>query len=369
MFKKIVSNKIFLVFVLALVVRLGFLIFFSPVSLEGSDASYYNEVALNIVSGKGITYRQETFSITPAYPLFLAGIYKVFGQSYDVVRIVQAILSALTCVLIYLIARNLFNRKVALIAGLIIVIYPSFILQSTAILTETLFIFLLVLAMLCLVLCLEKSSMKWGLVAGVSFGLATLTRPVALFFPILILPLVFLYKKKPPLLAAFKNFILIIIAMFLIMSPWIFRDYLGLEAVPSSQKVSNEIVASRDVHKAVRSMKKATDKDHFSQILSNLYKLYRYPFLKQGTPQIKIWILLFYYLLLATALLGLIFGYKKWRRFLPLILIIIYITFPHIIPGEVFQVSARYVFPIMPFIIILSAYGINIWTKKFLSSI
>lgn len=374
MFRKIILNKIFLIFVLALVVRLGFLIFFPPVPVEDSDAAYYNEVALNIVSGKGITYRQETYSIAPAYPVFLAGIYKIFGQNYDAVRTVQAILSALTCVLIYLIAKNLFNKKVALIAGSIAVIYPSFILQSTAIMTETLFIFLLVLAMLCLVLCLEKSSAKWGLVAGISFGLATLTRPVALFFPVLILPLVFLYKKKQPTITAGRNFLFVVIAMFLIMSPWIFRDYLGLETVKLSQKLSNEVVASRDVGRVARSVKKTFDKDSFFQILSNFYKLYRYPYTFSDVTGPGV--LLFHYLILVTALLGLILGYKKWRRFLPLVLIIIYITFPHIIPGEVFRVETRYVFPIMPFIMILSAFGINIiiklyypWIKKFLLSI
>jgi len=377
MFKKIINNKLFLIFVLALVIRLGFLIFFSPIPLESSDAPYYNEVALNIISGKGITYRQETFSIPPAYPLFLAGIFKIFGQSYDAVRIVQAILSALTCVLIYLTAKNLFNRKVGLIAGLIAVIYPSFILQSTAILTETLFTFLLVLTMFCLFRALDKGLAGWGLAAGISLGLATLTRSVTLFFPVLILPLVFLYKKRQPIVATFRNFILILILMFLVISPWAFKD--------------SSIVRQVDL------VKKIINKDFFSQALSNIYKLYGHPYalsdvtsygyrevfskfihgqasfkelmpiLKQATFWTKLGILLFYYLILAMALLGLALGYKNWRKFLPLILIIVYMTLPHIIPEAVGRVNARYVFPIMPFIIVLSAYGMSVFISIFLS--
>lgn len=403
MLKKIITNKIFLIFVLALILRLGFLVFFSPLPLESSDAPYYNAIAFQILRGEGFVYDDELKHLAPPplYPLFLAGIYKIFGQNYDVVRIIQAILSALTCVLIYLIAENLFNRKVGLIAALLVIIYPSFILQSTAILTETLFTFLLALAMLCLVLILQNSSINWSLAVGISIGLATLTRSVTLFFPILILPLMLLYKKKQSIMIAFRNFIFIVMAMFLIMSPWIFRDYLisrerGLgqeeaSVAPEKMVASQEIKTSKML---IRNIK--TTKNSALEMISNFYKLYRHPYalsdvtsygykevfskfihgqigfkgllpvLKQGTFWIKIGILLFYYLILITALLGLIFSYKKWRKFLPLILVIVYVTIPHIIPGAVGNVNARYIFPIMPFIIILSAYGANLFINTFL---
>ncbi|MEK6917155.1 MAG: hypothetical protein AABW92_05420, partial [Nanoarchaeota archaeon] len=70
-----------------------------------SDAANYDQIAVNIVSGHGFSevidgQKVPTMRRTPIYPLFLAGIYSIFGHNYIAVKIIQAILGALLCIVI-----------------------------------------------------------------------------------------------------------------------------------------------------------------------------------------------------------------------------------------------------------------------------
>lgn len=52
----------------------------------------------------------------PGYPLFLAVIYTLFGPKVIILRIIQAVVGALTCVVTYLLARRLFNEREGVLA-------------------------------------------------------------------------------------------------------------------------------------------------------------------------------------------------------------------------------------------------------------
>ena len=60
---------------------------------------------------------------TPIYPLFLSGVYFIFGHSYLAVRIMQAIIGALTCLLIYWLGKEIFDEGVGRVVSLIVVFY------------------------------------------------------------------------------------------------------------------------------------------------------------------------------------------------------------------------------------------------------
>src|SRR3989338_2675498 len=89
-----------------------------------SDASNYDHLAMNIVSGEGFSEDINgkvipTARRTPVYPMFLAGIYAVFGHSYIAVKIIQAILGALLCLVIFFIANIIYNdRPIGIISAI-----------------------------------------------------------------------------------------------------------------------------------------------------------------------------------------------------------------------------------------------------------
>src|SRR5215210_9173927 len=89
------------------------------------------------------------FFRAPLFPLFMAGIWSVTGESVFAVKIVQAILHAITALMIFRTAKILTGEMlVASLAGLLFAVNPFFIYQAAAIQTEALHTFLLTLALL-----------------------------------------------------------------------------------------------------------------------------------------------------------------------------------------------------------------------------
>ncbi len=108
----------------------------------------------------------------PGYPLFLTSVYALAGESLLAVRIVQALLGALTTGLTYLLARRLTTARSARGAALVVALYPALVLNTVSLLSENLFI-PLVLAGLWLS-CGEGR--RAALIGGCFLGAAMLTR-------------------------------------------------------------------------------------------------------------------------------------------------------------------------------------------------
>ena len=147
------------------------------------DSVRYDNIAWNLVQGKGFSLEPGTpaFLIGPAYPTFLAFIYSIFGHSYSAVLIVQALLSTLTCFMIYLLGKKIVNQKVGLLAALVTGIYPANIITVSMIMTETLFTFLLVVMILLLTKAVENKKNISFLSVGVMLGLLSLCKLSRLF--------------------------------------------------------------------------------------------------------------------------------------------------------------------------------------------
>src|ERR1700749_1029530 len=136
------------------------------------DAAAYAAIARNLDEGHGFTVgadaTQPSSDYSPGLPLFVAGIYKVTGGVHDrLARLVLALLGTLAVVFTYLIARRLTQARVlgspegdkgrgvpgravvaALIAALVVAIYPATIEYTGMLMTEPLAATLLAGAML-----------------------------------------------------------------------------------------------------------------------------------------------------------------------------------------------------------------------------
>src|SRR3989338_8115385 len=103
------------IFFIALSLRL-FSAFTYKMPLEGDENSYNKLAQLLVVEGKYCDER-ETYSRTPAYSFFVSIIYFFFGCKTTAIRVVQAILDSLMCILIYNFCCQLFNRATAVMAS------------------------------------------------------------------------------------------------------------------------------------------------------------------------------------------------------------------------------------------------------------
>jgi len=154
----------------------------------GGDQILYDSVAQNL---------QQKAGIEPLYPLFLAGIYGVFGHNYDTVRVVQIILFALTVVFVYLIALKIIHQKTAVWAAVIVALFYGLANQAGNITTETLFTFFVVFFIYAISKYFHNcnyGSIWWLMVSGIALGLAALTRGIVQFlFVFIIINIIILY--------------------------------------------------------------------------------------------------------------------------------------------------------------------------------
>ncbi len=134
----------------------------------------------------------------PGYPLFLAGVYSIFGHtSNGAVRIVQALIDTATCALIALLAfywqPDEEKKRVSAIAALALAaVCPFTTIYAATILTEVPTNFLVMAMMLAATLALRRQfntqgaeeerkrigqTIRWWIVAGLIGGIAVLFRP------------------------------------------------------------------------------------------------------------------------------------------------------------------------------------------------
>lgn len=107
------------------------------------DAQNFDQWARQILEG---TQRAEVFYQAPLYPYFLALIYGVFGHSLGVVRLIQSVLGTAACVLLLDAAARFFeNRRVGLVAGLLLAVYPPAIYFDSLLVRASLAAFLFTL--------------------------------------------------------------------------------------------------------------------------------------------------------------------------------------------------------------------------------
>lgn len=217
---------IFLIFIASFIVRLCF-VFYLDKKFYFDDEYEYWKMVNNFLSGKGLMVAETLKAYRPPlYPLFLAMLVKMHA-GIPGIRIVQSFISAVTCILIYIVGKKIYNEKVAIMSACISAIYPFFIFYTGFLLTETLFIFLVVLSILT-VINLEKSETfpSYGLLTGAVIGFAGLCRPtMELFFPFCLIFILLsrdlLYKKIRKVLFACAGFIIV-------LSPWITRNYIAI---------------------------------------------------------------------------------------------------------------------------------------------
>lgn len=176
----------------------------------------------------------------PGYPTFMAAIMAVSARSLVAVKLVQCLLSALSCVLLLRLGRAWFGERAGAIAGWLWALYPNAIAFSHLLWSETLFVFLL-LALLDLLFGVGAAkgsssfpSLRRCSVAGVVLALAALTRGTAVFLaPVLVFWMLLLEQGKSGLpdfrALAWRNGLLrgcLVLGVALIcIAPWSVRNY------------------------------------------------------------------------------------------------------------------------------------------------
>jgi len=177
--------RLFAIFLFAFTVRLGFILAYGPTAppTAWGDDPHYDAIANQLVS----QHQYVNTWFPPGYPLFLACIYAVFGRSWLIVRIIQAILGALTCVLTYRLGAKVFTEREGLLAAVLLAIYPGHAYMSWRIMGETLYILLLVFGVLLAIGLAEDPRPGRSTLLGATIGSAQLVKSNLFVFPPLLI--------------------------------------------------------------------------------------------------------------------------------------------------------------------------------------
>jgi tetratricopeptide (TPR) repeat protein len=149
------------------------------------DARQYDSWAQEIAGGQWMGH--EVFYQTPLYPYFLAIVFKLAGHQLIVVRVVQALFGAASCVLLGISGRLFFDRRVGLISAALLAFYPPAIFFDGLIQKSSLDLLLMTAMMASIAAFHVRMKSKWLLFAGIALGLLTLNRENArVLIPIVI---------------------------------------------------------------------------------------------------------------------------------------------------------------------------------------
>ena len=163
---------------------------------------------------------------TPLYLLFIAGIYKIFGQHLQAVVIVQIFLSGFLVFNAYRITKLLSNQKAGLYAALIVAIDYLLISYTSLVMTDVLFAILFsYIFYYSLYTFKAELNLRLILLIGLLLALCTLIRPISYYLiPLSAVSLFFYSYKKINLTKAILNTVILLIPCLLLLGSWQYRN-------------------------------------------------------------------------------------------------------------------------------------------------
>ena len=169
--------------------------------------------------------------VAPAYPWFIYAVYAVFGEDHRALVYAQIALSLLNILLVYFLGSAIWSNRSAAAAASLFALAPLHSLYSSILLSETLFVFSVLLLCNLAVRFLKyysfKSTMSLAIFLGLAFGVSALVRPISyyLVFPFLIALFIFHCTLKN---VSIKRFVLsalcILIGFSVVVGPWQIRN-------------------------------------------------------------------------------------------------------------------------------------------------
>jgi len=119
----------------------------------GQDSVYYHKAGSDIADNLFQTDLQRNLKrwykekADYGYPTYVGFIYYLFGKETLIVRLVSILFSSFTVLMIYLLARNIYNEAIGRFAGIIAMVIPVMLWFDTMGVKESLMTFIIVLCL------------------------------------------------------------------------------------------------------------------------------------------------------------------------------------------------------------------------------
>lgn len=216
--------------------------------LDGLD---YHGIARSLARGGGYMMGPHITAFRPpGYAFFLAGVYLLTGmpgakEAVEVVGVLQAALGTVTVGLLGSVAGVLWGRRTRLAALGIAAVYVPFVEVGEAYVSETLFLPLMLGALLCALRHRhEQQRWRWSAASGLLMGLAILTRPDGI---VVVLPLcVALWCGRPRRSwRALQPPAVMLMTAVIAVAPWTVRNAVSLHSfIPVSTEMGETLAGT-----------------------------------------------------------------------------------------------------------------------------
>lgn len=190
----------------------------------------------------------------PGFPVFVAAVtFAVWhtpipdGDLVRAIEYVQALLGMVTILLVFLLARRVFDARVGLAASAIVAAYPNLITTTATLQFETVFITLVLATALVLLpgATRRDPGIMRLVVSGVMLGAGSLVQPT-----IGLLVLAFLAARlamRRPWRETARDFAIVVVTLVLVVVPWTIRNAVRLHAfVPVATGAGPALCQSRN---------------------------------------------------------------------------------------------------------------------------
>ena len=215
------SRPLMGVLLLALALRIGTAIAFDGRTFS-ADEAHWQRMAESLWQG-GLQSAEAGFFRPPLYPLFIAWIYGTLGYEPLAVRLLQAVLSAATCLVPFALARSAYGERAGLYAALLTACHPLFIFFSGVFMAETLLLLCTGLALWCVQRVVDQSNVPNAVGLGIILGLGALCKPVLLVW----VPLLFVVLWRAGAKNRTRGVVRMAVVFFtlvLTIVPWTLRN-------------------------------------------------------------------------------------------------------------------------------------------------
>ncbi|WP_172197301.1 glycosyltransferase family 39 protein [Saccharibacillus qingshengii] len=196
---------------------------------NNDDVKYVKSAEL-LLEGGPLAYNSGTEPsafIMPGMPLLLAAFIGPFGEQGGIVafRLFQCLEQAASIYILFLIARRVFGRRVAIVSCVIAALYPPDYFSSGVILTESTFRLLCLLLVLVMMIAAENRKLSSYIGVGVLTAAAAYFKPQASLFPAVLL---FLWLRERYSLKEICKYTAVVLGTYLILlCPWWIRNFLA----------------------------------------------------------------------------------------------------------------------------------------------
>lgn len=183
-------------------------IFMVP-TIPFDDFAYYNNLAISVSHRTSYQIFNIDYSSKGILYAFILGIlYKIFGYHLIFAKSLNIILSIMTAIFIYLIAKKIFNEQSARISVIIFAFLPSQIMYSSVLSSENMYVVLLLMAFY---LILSSNSNKLFFLSGIIMGLSNLVRLTSTVMAVVSFIFLIIHKKHRQTMGFILGFIFVML--------------------------------------------------------------------------------------------------------------------------------------------------------------